>query len=57
MSGFRDGSALDLVDVGRSQAPGAVATDMRADSTDVNLPFRGQIRHYFDTILTFLWSI
>ncbi len=47
---------------GGFRPPGAVAPDIRADSTlirrfDVKLYCRGRIRHHFDTILTFLLLI
>ncbi len=57
MWGFRGGLAFDFVDLGWFQAPGTVATDIRADSTFIRrvLPCRGQIRHDFCTVLTFLF--
>ncbi len=53
MSGFRGGVAFDLVDVGWFQAPGD-GFDRSPNRVDANLPCRGQIRNYVDTILTFL---
>ena len=57
MSAFRSGSAFDLVDLGWFQTPGAVATEIRTDSTFFRrylaLPRSDSIlfRHYLDTLV------
>jgi hypothetical protein len=42
---------------GSFRPPGAVATDIRADSTLIRRYVACQIGHYFDTILAYLWLI
>ncbi len=60
MSDFRGGLARDLVDFGLFQAPPGrlrpIFGPIRYEF-EVNLHCRGQARHYFDTIVTFLLLI